>query len=93
MKSHKKHQDRPIQMVSPNQLLEVIESRVPCGCFLTRDGGKWVAVDNTTYDAWTEEFSRKRQAIRWLWGKFEVGEISCCTPLSMGKMGGNKRRL
>ena len=26
-----------------------------------------------TGDAWTEEFSRKRQAIRWLRGKFEVG--------------------
>ena len=27
----------------------------------------------TTGDAWTEEFPRKRQAIRWLRGKFEVG--------------------
>lgn len=80
-------------MVSPNQLLEVIENRFPCGCFLARDGDKWVAVDNTIYDAWTEEFSRRRQAIRWLRREFEVGEISCCAPLSMGKTGGNKRRL
>ena len=28
---------------------------------------------NTTGDAWTEEFSRKCQAVRWLRGKFEVG--------------------
>lgn len=80
-------------MVSPNQLLEVIENRFPCGCFLAKDGDKWVAVDNTTYDAWTEEFSRRRQAIRWLRREFEVGEISCFTPLSMEKMGAIKGGL
>ena len=51
----------------------VIDLRTPLGLFLTKEGRKWVAVDNTTGDAWTEEFSRKRQAVRWLRGKFEVG--------------------
>lgn len=61
-----------IHRVDIEQLQEVIKHRSPCGCFLTKAGHKWVAVDNTTYDAWTEEFNQKRQAIRWLRGEFEV---------------------
>ena len=49
-----------IQRVSSGVLGQVIEHRTPCGLFLTKEGRKWVAVDNTTGDAWTEEFSRKR---------------------------------
>lgn len=62
-----------IKRVSSEFLGRVIEHRIPSGLFLTKEGRKWVAVDNTTGDAWTEEFSRKRQAVRWLRGKFEVG--------------------
>ena len=61
-----------IRRVSPEQLGKVIEYRTPYGCFLAKEGRKWVAVDNSTGDAWTEEFSWKRQAVRWLRGKFEV---------------------
>ena len=50
----------------------VIDFRTPSGLFLTKEGRKWVAGYNTTGDAWTEEFPRKRQAIRWLRGKFEI---------------------
>lgn len=63
-----------IHRVRPKQVLNVIDCRTPLGLFLTKEGRKWVAADNTTGDAWTEEFSRKRRAIRWLRGKFEVGE-------------------
>jgi len=31
-------------------------------------------VDNSTRDAWTEEFQSKRQAVRWLRGEFEVDD-------------------
>ncbi len=61
-----------IKRVRSEFLGEVIENRTPCGHFLTKDGRKWVAVDNSTGDAWTEEFSRKRQAVRWLRGEYEV---------------------
>ncbi len=60
-----------IKRVSPDFLGKVIEDRIPCGHFLAKEGRKWVAVDNSTFDAWTEEFPRKRQAVRWLHGKFE----------------------
>ena len=63
-----------IHRVNPERLLCVIDFRTPLGLFLTKEGRKWVAVDNTTGDAWTEEFSRKRQAMRWLKGEFEVGD-------------------
>ena len=61
-----------IHRVSSKQLTDVIERHTPLGLFLTKEGRIWVAVDNTTGDAWTEEFSRKRHAVRWLRGKFEV---------------------
>lgn len=60
-----------INRVSPDFLRKVIEDRIPCGRFLAKEGRKWVAVDNSTLDAWTEEFPRRRQAVRWLHGKFE----------------------
>ena len=61
-----------IHRVSPKKLTDVIDRRAPLGLFLTREGRIWVAVDNSTGDAWTEEFRWKRQAVRWLRGKFEV---------------------
>ena len=61
-----------IKRVRPEILDEIIESRTPSGHFLAKEGRKWVAVDNSTGDVWTEEFSRKNQAIRWLHGEFEV---------------------
>lgn len=58
--------DAEVRRVSARRLGEIIELRVPLGLFLTRESHKWVAVDNATGDAWTEEFSRKRNALRWL---------------------------
>ena len=63
-----------IQRVRPEKLREMLSSHVPRGLFLARDGCRWVAVDNSTCDTWTEEFSQKHQAIRWLHGEFEVGD-------------------
>ena len=61
-----------IQRVSGEFLGHVIKHRIPCGLFLMKEGRKWMAVDNTAGDAWTEDFRWKRQAVRWLRGKFEV---------------------
>lgn len=62
-----------IKRVRPGFLCKVIDRRTPLGLFLTKEGRKWVAVDNSTGDAWTEEFCRKHQAVRWLRGEFEMG--------------------
>ena len=61
-----------IHQVSSKKLTNVIDRRTPRGLFLTKEGRTWVAVDNSTGDAWTEDFRWKWQAIRWLRGKFEV---------------------
>ncbi len=58
-----------IKQVSPERLQEIVRRYAPCGCFLAWDGRKWVAVDNSTGDAWTEKFRWKHQAIRWLLGE------------------------
>lgn len=62
-----------IQQISPERLREMLRQYIPRGRFLAREGRKWVALDNSTCDAWIEEFSRRHQAVRWLRGKFEVG--------------------
>ena len=61
-----------VHRVSPKKLTDIIGRRTPLGLFLTREGHIWVAVDNTTGAAWTEDFDRKRQAVRWLRGELEV---------------------
>lgn len=67
---------RTIQVVSPERLQELMQHHMPRGCFLMEKGGKWVAVDNSTFDAWREEFPQKDQAIHWLQGEIEVGEVA-----------------
>lgn len=42
------------------------------GSFLTWEDTAWVEVDNTTGEAWTEEFSSEDYAVRWLRRQFEV---------------------
>ena len=67
---------RTIQTVSSEELQKMMSCQMPRGCFLARDNDKWVAVDNSTYDFWQEEFAQKEQAVRWLQGEFEVGETA-----------------
>lgn len=46
----------------------VIETRRPYGLFAIQDGDRWVAIDNSTGDAFTEEFQSKEAACDWLLG-------------------------
>lgn len=55
-----------IQLVDRFYVKKIIEDRMPKGLFLCREGKWWVAVDNSTYDAWTEDFTSKSEAICWL---------------------------
>ena len=71
---HTQHQIR-IQRVPIWQIRKIIEYRHPNGYFLSQSGSLWVAVDNSTGDAWTEDFDSKYQAIHWLRGDFEVGDL------------------
>lgn len=64
-----------IKRVSIRKIGKIIERYQPYGRFLAKDGSRWVAVDNSTGDAWTEDFNSKRDAVRWLRGEFEVGNM------------------
>ena len=53
-------------LVCAARLRGVIQTRRPRGLFLAHEGKVWVAVDNSTGHAWTEEFSSPQEAVRWL---------------------------
>lgn len=61
-----------IRQVPISQLTEIIKSRSPQGLFMAKNGLKWIAVDNSNFKVWTEEFTCKFQSICWLRGEFEV---------------------
>lgn len=63
--------EKPVKEVSEEELEKIIDEREPRGLFYTTDDGI-VAVDNSTGDAWTEEFSSVEEAISWL--KDEMNE-------------------
>lgn len=50
------------------ELRSIIDTREPIGLFYCRVGRVWVAVDNSTGDAWTEDFPSESSARTWLLG-------------------------
>ena len=46
----------------------------PKGLFYTRDKDSWIACDNRSGDAWTEEFDSEAACVAWLRGKFETSD-------------------
>jgi hypothetical protein len=64
---------KPIR-ITPEQAEIIIKTRQPLGLFFlndkTGDGRKvYVGIDNSTGDAWTEEFGSKTACVRWLRGR------------------------
>ena len=57
---------RMIELVTAQKAQAVIETRKPLGRFVRKDNSVWVAIDNQTGDAWTEEFTSLPQALKWL---------------------------
>jgi len=63
---------KDITKVSLDELNAVIDSADreghyrPFGKFYAKDGDVWIAVDNSTGCAWTEEFPTKKEAKEWL---------------------------
>lgn len=55
-----------IQELTEEQMSEVIETRKPIGKFYRQEGNTFIGVDNTTGDAWTEEFNDLEACARWL---------------------------
>lgn len=57
-----------IQKVSPEFANAVIETREPRGMFWHTSEGRFVGIDNTDGEAWTEEFNSKEGCFAWLRG-------------------------
>ena len=57
-----------IKEVNSEQLKRIIETKEPLGLYYTKENEIYVAVDNSKGNAWTEEFSTKEMAVKYLNG-------------------------
>jgi len=58
---------KDIEKVTLTALQRIIETRQPRGWYYTKEARRcYVGVDNSTGDAWTEEFRSRRQCLCWL---------------------------
>ena len=55
-----------IRKIKPEQADSIIDSRQPMGFFYVLDAGVYVGIDNSTGNAWTEEFQSLRKCKKWL---------------------------
>lgn len=55
-----------IKQITKEQAHKIIETRKPIGKFWLVDGEKFVGIDNTDGDAWTEDFTDVNECIAWL---------------------------
>lgn len=60
---------QPISHISKEEALQIVETRIPQGRFLFEDeNGKYIGIDNSTKNAWTEEFPSMKDCFFWLAG-------------------------
>lgn len=55
-----------IDIITHPEAVRIIATSSPLGLYILKDGEQWVAIDNSTGDAWTEEFKSKQEAIDYL---------------------------
>ena len=55
-----------IEKIAPSHAECIIHARKPLGLFYLQSDGIYVGIDNTTGEAWTEEFPNLRQCKRLL---------------------------
>lgn len=60
--------EKIIQEITIDKALKIIDTREPLGLFWVVDGGKYVAIDNSNLEVWTEEFTDKKQCMDYLLG-------------------------
>jgi hypothetical protein len=57
-----------IKYVTAEEAEEIICTREPVGLFYSKEGSKFIAIDNSTGDAWTEEFDNREECMEYLQG-------------------------
>ena len=60
--------DVKIREVTSADIRAIIDTRQPRGLFYTRENGMYVGIDNTTGEAWTEDFKTLGACMEWLHG-------------------------
>ena len=70
--------------VSREEARKIITNRAPLGKFYEVDKERFVGIDNSTGDAWVEEFTTKQECIDWLEGKGKEDEEISITKISKG---------
>ncbi len=63
-----------IQKVTKEEILKIIDTREPLGKFYRIEGKTIIAVDNSTGDAWTEEFKDFETFLLWITTQLTVEE-------------------
>ena len=61
-----KEDHRWYKYVSRKEAIEIIEHRGCRGLFVEEDGGTYIGIDNSTGDAWVEEFPDLTECLMWL---------------------------
>lgn len=55
-----------IKEITPDEAEAIITARHPLGLFVCKDQNKYVGIDNSDGDAWTEDFSTLKECLTWL---------------------------
>jgi uncharacterized protein YuzE len=63
-----------IVKITSEEAKQIIDTREREGLFYLHEEGKVIGIDNTTGDAWTEEFDTEEQCFRWLRGEEEIDD-------------------
>ena len=54
-----------IEIVTQSEIHDIIVTREPKGRFIVFEISGYTAVDNSTYDAWTEHFNSLEKCMAW----------------------------
>lgn len=57
-----------IKKITSEEISQIIDTRKPLGKFYLIDRGIYVGIDNSSGDAWTEEFDSFEAMIKWQQG-------------------------
>ena len=63
-----------IRIIDIERAHRIIEARKPTGKFMTINNSMIVAIDNTSGDAWTEDFNNFLVAYKWITGEIDTEE-------------------
>lgn len=67
-----------IKIITKEEATAIIETYEPKGLFYIIENGAYIGIDNSTGDAWTEEFKTEKECISWLNNEEVIDEKAIC---------------